>query len=65
MSIDRCSKCERYVDTDADTECYLPVNAMDYKCVCEPCRDSMGESGECETDPRHGQASDINRRNER
>ena len=65
MGIDRCSKCERYVDTDADVDCYLPVNERDYRCVCEPCRASMGESGECEDDPRHGQSADINRSNRR
>jgi hypothetical protein len=46
MSMDRCVKCNRAVDTDRDDECYLPVGgideegvAWDYECVCESCRD--------------------------
>lgn len=46
MSIDRCVRCNAPVDTDNDTDCYVPVGGIgedgvpwDYECVCEPCRD--------------------------
>ena len=35
MSMDRCHRCDRLVDTDEDLECY---DKQDY-CVCEVCRD--------------------------
>ncbi len=44
MSIDRCSRCDRLIDTDYDLECYVPdprhslVGHPDI-CVCESCRE--------------------------
>jgi hypothetical protein len=48
MSFDKCYRCEVFVDTDDDPDCYvsfpLLVNVdnnsdtMDYVCVCEICR---------------------------
>ena len=45
MSIDRCNYCGLPVDTDNDSECYLPDPRMSLKphpdiCVCSNCRDS-------------------------
>ena len=28
MSIERCHKCERYIDTDFDSECYVDIGNM-------------------------------------
>ena len=44
MSIDICCRCEAYVDTDFDAECYVPDPRMSLKpypdiCLCENCRD--------------------------
>jgi len=46
MSMDRCNRCDRVIDTDYDLDCYMP----DDECVCESCRehdftpcDSCGE----------------------
>lgn len=43
MSMDRCSGCDRPIDTDDDPECYVEVGNMRrlHKtiCLCEFCRD--------------------------
>jgi len=43
MSIDRCTRCSRPVDTDEDSEAHVDVGNMrgleDWVCVCESCRD--------------------------
>lgn len=36
MSIARCEKCDRLVDTDEDVECY----DQEGQCFCESCRES-------------------------
>ena len=45
MSMDRCTYCNRPVDTDFDSECYLPdprhsLCGHPDICICEVCRDS-------------------------
>ena len=35
MSMDRCRRCDKLVDTDFDLECYDKQD----QCVCESCRD--------------------------
>lgn len=44
MSIDRCSRCDRLIDTDYDLECYVPDPRHSLAghpdiCVCESCRE--------------------------
>ena len=45
MSMDRCTDCERLVDTDFDVECYWDDCLVEdgYRkwdgCVCESCRE--------------------------
>lgn len=51
MSMDRCCKCNRPVDTDMDTDCYQPdprhsLCGHPDICVCEPCRDEQEDDGE-------------------
>lgn len=50
MSIDVCSKCDAYVDTDFDCDCYVEVGNMrkltKTVCICEPCRDRIAEQEE-------------------
>lgn len=41
MSIARCDKCSRQVDTDEDVYCY----DSEGQCFCEPCRDAWLEEG--------------------
>jgi hypothetical protein len=48
MSMDRCDYCGWLVDTDDDTDCYLPDPRMSLRdfpdiCVCERCRGKMEE----------------------
>lgn len=49
MSMDRCVKCERYVDTDFDLQCYNeigkdePAEKAPYDCICESCRERLEE----------------------
>ena len=39
MSIDRCIKCEAFVDTDFDCDCYENPKQ---ECICASCREDMG-----------------------
>lgn len=46
MSIDVCSRCDTYIDTDFDfdCDCYVPDPRMSLKpypdiCLCERCRE--------------------------
>lgn len=44
MSMDRCCKCDRIIDTDFDLECYVPDPRHSLAghpdiCVCESCRE--------------------------
>ena len=43
MSIDICCRCDAYVDTDFDCDCYVPDPRHSLKgypdmCLCENCR---------------------------
>lgn len=44
MSMDRCSACERLVDTDEDLDCYVPGEGImkPNRCICEFCREDLG-----------------------
>lgn len=42
MSMDRCYRCDRLVDTDFDLECY---DKQDH-CVCKGCRDREREEAD-------------------
>lgn len=43
MSMDRCSKCDRPVDTDEYPDCYYDENGDPRDaCVCESCQQSGG-----------------------
>lgn len=61
MSVDRCCRCDRLVDTDFDLECYDKHD----RCICESCREAEDdfprELDEKLDDPRHGQADHINK----
>ena len=51
MSMDVCSKCDAYVDTDFDLDCYVPDPRHPIKggwdsCICEACRDRIAEQEE-------------------
>lgn len=46
MSIDRCSKCEAFVDTDFDCDCY---ENPEKKCLCARCREDEPEYENTET----------------
>lgn len=62
MSISRCDRCSRAVDTDADTECYLPLNSRDWECVCESCREGYDSHADDQhNDPRHEPYSNLRR----
>ena len=56
--MDRCTYCNRPVDTDVDTDAYQPDPRMSLKahpdiCVCEHCRDKdRDEPGEEYSDGR-------------
>ena len=46
MSIDRCNRCDAFIDTDFDLECYVPDPRYSLKnhpdiCVCERCREEL------------------------
>jgi hypothetical protein len=61
VSMDRCSNCDRLVDTDYDPDFYeLQVHTEGH---CEFCRERMSrdrDEDERLDDPRHGQAESIN-----
>lgn len=60
MSMDRCVKCGRLVDSDDDPECYVerptysntatPVKPtgerVEWDCICESCREEMMDEKE-------------------
>lgn len=53
MSMDRCCKCDRPVDTDFDLDCYIPYPAHHVKagwdmCVCERCQEIDAEKADRE-----------------
>lgn len=54
MSIDVCSKCDAYVDTDFDCDCYVEVGNMrkqtETKCICERCREEIADEEERQAD---------------
>ena len=39
MSMTRCDKCDAYIDTDYDVECYQE----DDSCLCPRCRENKWE----------------------
>ncbi len=56
MSIDRCAKCDAFVDTDFDPDCYVerptytgvahPINPafkekIEWDCICDTCRERI------------------------
>ena len=41
MSMDRCQKCERSIDTDLDPDCYPDEDI----CLCRYCRDELEARG--------------------
>ena len=47
MSIDTCTHCNAYIDTDEDGDCYIEIGNMrrltDTICLCEPCREKYFE----------------------
>lgn len=47
MSMDRCGRCDRLVDTDED--CGFYVGAKD-RPICEPCRDELVMCPACDGD---------------
>jgi hypothetical protein len=57
MSIIRCDRCSRLIDSDYDLECFCEV--MDYgddgatktRVLCEPCRDDEIEVEDMEPTP--------------
>lgn len=58
MSMDICKDCDRLVDTDDDSECYVEVGNMRRQtetiCLCEPCRErrqQQEEEAQSEPDP--------------
>ena len=62
MSIANCDRCGAYVDTDADVECYFPVDRLNWECVCESCRDAADVSEDYRLDdPRHEPYSNLRR----
>ena len=53
MSMDRCHRCDDYVDTDDDPDCYQPDPRFSLKahrdiCVCERCREREQEHADME-----------------
>lgn len=46
MSMDRCHKCDRLVDTDFDCDCY---DNPEKKCTCAWCREEMPDTENTET----------------
>ena len=52
MSLDRCSKCGDFVDTDEHPEAYIykastlsrPKHMRDHECVCSSCQNNMIEN---------------------
>jgi hypothetical protein len=65
MSADACERCGLPVESD-DPANWRPVSATESAPFCEDCRegDDYTEDQRLD-DPRHGQASDINRSNAR
>ena len=43
MSMDRCSSCERVIDSDDDPDCYVDTSPTTTVCRCEWCRDDAEE----------------------
>lgn len=46
MSVDVCQRCDAYVDTDIDCDCYVPDPRHSLKgdiCICERCREKEEE----------------------
>lgn len=39
MSMDRCSSCERLIDTDHDVDCYVDTSPTTTVCRCVACRE--------------------------
>ena len=43
MSIIVCEKCDAYIDSDFDADCFVEIGNMrrlhKEACVCEPCRE--------------------------
>ena len=41
MSMCVCDRCDRYIDSDVDGDCFIenPYNAKDVTTLCEPCRE--------------------------
>ena len=42
MSMDRCTRCDRLIDTDFFPEVYR--EELDYECICESCMDAIDEA---------------------
>jgi hypothetical protein len=45
MSMDRCTRCNRYVDTDFDLDCYHDESI---DCVCESCWEDEQDADEAQ-----------------
>jgi len=57
--MDRCVKCDAYIDTDFDPACYVErlntkiKGRVDWDCICEPCREDMADADTCSDEPLH------------
>lgn len=53
MSICICEKCDRWIDSDSDPDCFVEVGNMrkltDTIIMCEPCRERYYDKLELET----------------
>lgn len=41
MSVCTCDRCDRYIDSDNDPDCFIenPYDSKDTTILCEPCRE--------------------------
>ena len=66
MSMIRCDRCDRYIDSDDDPDCFVerpnytntahPVNPayaekIEWDVLCEPCRDEQWDEEQREMGP--------------
>lgn len=53
MSMMRCDRCERNIDTDDDPEAFVEVPWLDLveRVWCEPCRDAEWEEHDRSSEP--------------
>lgn len=50
MSMCLCDRCERFIDSDEDPDCFVEVPGDETLIACESCRDDMDESGELDVE---------------